>query len=1396
MYHYWLSSVANTGETWEEFYARQNPNPSGDRSREYTYARKKANEILQGMMDDEETRASDEYEAALRGVDEASRKLYDASDDEFDIAISEYNSAVERFQEAEKRLSQAERAAKDTEAATRKSLIRYRESDAEMLAGQSTIAKQSKKESRRDTEEQRDTEKQNSATIPEIGNKLEFYLANKEDGSDYGNLPGGVPSLMQYGKNNMWDRATEGQRKTYAYLLGTEPEKAEEYLQAIQVEWSREALGEYISGLQSSWGKESGGMKALENAASVPANVLGSLLAGVDTISGMIAGDFNPYSQAHWGQQYAGTVRGLTTDDVYAAMGYDKNSGEEPNFLQKAVANAYNALMSAGDSAFGVMLLGKGYTATMGVGATAQKAQELYERGASDEEITMGALASGALETLFEYASLDLIIKNQGGDGLKNFFVSALKSAGVEASEEVFTEIANDIAEAVMFGANSDTADRENQYIADGLSPEEAKKQAILDAAVDVFWAGYGGLISGGAFSATGVPRVVAQQSAKVRDKIQQNSQYRKDGQSIIQNQAGPGLIQAAESSGVESKLVELAKQRADDKLEQMSWWQRRQAEKEMGKLYEQTLQAQEAQASQALRDSFQRAAEDRIAERLLQREAEQESQNQGIAPQGEESSAESAEDDFDREIDDFLTEQRASMENIDENDAEYQKGKRYLDAYNKIYEMAKNGASLDEINIAEGLYDISKAYPLSDEAVLKAFDAGRAAYNAGDEVSGGYENQLTTGQEAMTGGTEQNATEAGQDTKAEAGSAADKSIRESIQQVDPQKAAEALTKAAYGEELTEAEKKTVAAVGGEALINEIASSREFQENARARTADYARSMEDTMAMTQDTGKQKEIVSRFASENGMDADVMLGSIRRSQDANKFTAAWESAYEMGAGGIALRYAQKAGANSYLTQAQIETAYNEGRKAAGYYEEAAGEGTVSDGSQWNDRAYSGGQVRAVESGAAAQGQSGQQGAGGGIAAAAEKITSIQLGLENGTENRNLQRVTEAAYSEDTKAAAKVAKDNGLVFVPVSGGAIETLETGNGHKMKVKSRGCVVNGTMYVRVDDNTFTAEQIARHEAAHEQIRKGEIDVEDIRQSLLERYSPEEIDAIIQLYASAYGDSGLTAEEVLEEIVCDAMGKMNAFATDATERVAGEVGVFLRNVRKAAKNTGATKNTTGDGGGKYYSREMEYDPETAGIKDQIKNGADILNEMDPVDNLVVPENMKDKGSAAKWAIDILKKTGYAVERNGYGYIYFNENDIKYAMKYCDTPEEKAAIAALPKVLKRGVEIGGHQNHKNRNKSTITFAAPVVLNGIRGNMGVVVNQRGNHYYTHRIILPDGSAFVFGNKNDATQELYRGVTSKGSLADTTSVASTDKVAQPEGKVKQKYSRDTTNA
>ena len=59
---------------------------------------------------------------------------------------------------------------------------------------------------------------------------------------------------------------------------------------------------------------------------------------------------------------------------------------------------------------------------------------------------------------------------------------------------------------------------------------------------------------------------------------------------------------------------------------------------------------------------------------------------------------------------------------------------------------------------------------------------------------------------------------------------------------------------------------------------------------------------------------------------------------------------------------------------------------------------------------------------------------------------------------------------------------------------------------------------------------------------------------------------------------------MNAAQVLEEIVCDAMAEMNAFATEQMESVAGEVGRFLRDVQKAAQGTAL------EGGQKKNARE--------------------------------------------------------------------------------------------------------------------------------------------------------------------------------------------------------------
>ena len=61
---------------------------------------------------------------------------------------------------------------------------------------------------------------------------------------------------------------------------------------------------------------------------------------------------------------------------------------------------------------------------------------------------------------------------------------------------------------------------------------------------------------------------------------------------------------------------------------------------------------------------------------------------------------------------------------------------------------------------------------------------------------------------------------------------------------------------------------------------------------------------------------------------------------------------------------------------------------------------------------------------------------------------------------------------------------------------------------------------------------------------------------------------------------------------ISEMVCDAMGEMNAFATEETSSVAGEVGQFLRDLRKAALETKTDGQKNNAQEGVKHSREME------------------------------------------------------------------------------------------------------------------------------------------------------------------------------------------------------------
>ncbi|MBE6920167.1 MAG: hypothetical protein E7468_01215 [Ruminococcaceae bacterium] len=190
----------------------------------------------------------------------------------------------------------------------------------------------------------------------------------------------------------------------------------------------------------------------------------------------------------------------------------------------------------------------------------------------------------------------------------------------------------------------------------------------------------------------------------------------------------------------------------------------------------------------------------------------------------------------------------------------------------------------------------------------------------------------------------------------------------------------------------------------------------------------------------------------------------------------------------------------------------------------------------------------------------------------------------------------------------------------------------------------------------------------------------------------------------------------------------------------------------------------------------------------GIKEQLKVSENVLSGMEPVANITTPSNFAEMDLNAKknWVIEKLRPTGYSVERKGFGIIDFARKKLRAAFNYFKKGSaDEAAFEALPYVLEKGVEISSRENHKGRKYSTVTFAAPVTINGQRGNMAVVVRQtQGNQYKVHRVLLPDGSAFYISEtENEAESSTTRGVADAGSLASSKDTASMNIIDQGGG-------------
>ena len=247
----------------------------------------------------------------------------------------------------------------------------------------------------------------------------------------------------------------------------------------------------------------------------------------------------------------------------------------------------------------------------------------------------------------------------------------------------------------------------------------------------------------------------------------------------------------------------------------------------------------------------------------------------------------------------------------------------------------------------------------------------------------------------------------------------------------------------------------------------------------------------------------------------------------------------------------------------------------------------------------------------------------------------------------------------------------------------------------------------------------------------------------------------------QGYSRRWSDSGL--EMMPSELYRNTAGEIEA--RDTASRRGLDEGAR----RQKVPDLGGADTVFAEGTG-YFAVSKD---EQMGIREQLRANQELLNAMGIVGSVTTERFAGlSTGEARERIVGDMKKNGYRVDREGFGEIRFEEDEVNNSLNYKEKDADaedarRTGFLLLKNVLKRGIEIHGHDRHKGRNYDTVTIAAPVEINGERGNMAVVVKRtRGNRYKVHRILTPSGETFKLPEMANAEVNTVGAVTNSSQL------------------------------
>lgn len=370
------------------------------------------------------------------------------------------------------------------------------------------------------TDQYRFNQDQTAANLESVRNNPDFQsVVDRTRGETYrsGNLLTGnadarnavrdIQLLARQGEGRATDEVdntvnfmTPEQRDTMLYYAGTNQwDKASEYLDSIRYRLNAQEM----QALTQQTREVSEANPLLGALTNISAGFLSPIAYGANAIQGIrnaITGENVPTdtnSDLFLGAQLSQASR----EGVSAA-------GERMPILGNIEVGGQNL----GSFAAGIGLdLGRvvsrlpfgpaGALALSGAGAAGEQTLDILNRGGTQGQAALSGAASGLIEAATEKIGLDnlfSIFGRTGQQGLRSVLRSVARQAGIEASEEAISEVLNTVADTAIMRENSTYEQAISNYMAQGMTREEATGAANQDVLANTAWAAAGGALSGG----------------------------------------------------------------------------------------------------------------------------------------------------------------------------------------------------------------------------------------------------------------------------------------------------------------------------------------------------------------------------------------------------------------------------------------------------------------------------------------------------------------------------------------------------------------------------------------------------------------------------------------------------------------------------------------------------------------------------------------------------------------------------------------------------------------------------------------------------------------------------------------------------------------------------------